>query len=257
MATLSIISKEWIYRYTLRVARQIKSKLVEANAWHSRSDAFSSVVVLLGIIGAMAGFEYLDSIAAIIVAAMIVHVGGGLILEGIKELIDTGVGSEEILMLEQTMAAVEGVRDVHHLRTRKMGATVLADVHILVDPDISVSEGHRISVEVETSVSEVFQDPIDVTVHVDPQDDSDAALSYLPMRQELDSLIRKAWSTTSDVPLQNIGIHYLQDKVDIDIELPSEQIRNTADVTKSLRRLRRTLAEQSYIGQIRALVSID
>jgi cation diffusion facilitator family transporter len=256
VAAISIVSKEWIYRYTVRVARQIKSKLVEANAWHSRSDAFSSIVVLVGIVGTMWGFEYLDSIAAIVVASMIVHVGGKLIVDGIKELIDTGVESDEMQALERTMAEVEGVRGVHQLRTRKMGSTVVADVHILVDPDISVSEGHRISVEVESAIDKMSRDPMDVTVHIDPEDDSDGSMPYLPMRLEIDRIVRQAWAESSNIPLENIGIHYLGNKIDIDLELSVSKIKNPQQVAMCVQALRQALSQHDYIGQVKGLVNM-
>ena len=94
VAILSLASKEWLYQYTMAVARRIHSKLLEANAWHHRSDAISSVVVLIGVAGAMAGYAVLDAIAAFIVAMMIGHIAWQLISNSVKELVDTAVDDE-------------------------------------------------------------------------------------------------------------------------------------------------------------------
>ena len=133
-ALASILIKEWLYWYTLAYAKRVQSQMLRANAWHHRSDAISSVVVLVGVAGTMAGLPYLDAIAAILVAVMIAHIAWELGAEAFRELVDTGLDAQRLAEVRQTILSVGGVRDVHMLRTRRLGGMASADVHILVDP---------------------------------------------------------------------------------------------------------------------------
>ena len=143
-AVASILVKEAIYHYTMRSARRLRSRLLRANAWHSRGDAISSFVVLLGVAGTMAGLPYLDAIAAVGVAAMIAKIAWDLSWNSARELIDTALDAEEVAAIRSKILAVNGVRELHRLRTRRSGSDALVDVHLLVDPTLSVSEGHQI-----------------------------------------------------------------------------------------------------------------
>lgn len=139
VAAVSVVAKEWIYHYTLRCARRLRSDMLRANAWHSRSDAISSIVVVIGVAGAMFGYPYLDAVAAIVVAVMIAKIGFDLVRSSTMELIDTALEPEQIEAIRKEIFSVPGVRAVHMLRTRKSGGDALVDVHIQVDPRISVS----------------------------------------------------------------------------------------------------------------------
>ena len=132
IAALSIIAKEMLYHYTLYAANKIQSPLLKANAWHHRSDAWSSVAVLLGIVGSMVGVIWMDTVAAIVVGAMIGHIGWSLIWNSVQELIDTGVEADTLAAYQKTIKAVSGVNALHQLRTRRMGNNVLIDGHIQV-----------------------------------------------------------------------------------------------------------------------------
>jgi len=171
VAALSILSKEWVYHYTMRVARRQRSDMLRANAWHSRTDAFSSVIVLIGVAGTMAGFSYLDALAAIGVALIIAHIGWSLGWNALKELVDTAVDQRQVESLRECIMDVGGVVGLHLLRTRHAGGQVLVDVHIVIDAGISISEGHHISEMVRSRLLEEFEGVTDVTVHIDPEDD--------------------------------------------------------------------------------------
>jgi cation diffusion facilitator family transporter len=145
LAALAIVSKETLYRYTMRVARRVRSGLLEANAWHHRSDVASSIVVLIGVGAAIAGLRFMDAVAAVLVALLIGHMGLRMIWNSAHELIDTGVEPGQQARMLEAVRALDGVRGAHGLRTRWMGGVLLADIHIIVAPRISVSEGHRIS----------------------------------------------------------------------------------------------------------------
>ncbi len=251
IAALSVVSKEAIYHYTVRVARRIRSNLLKANAWHSRSDALSSVVVLLGISGAMAGLTYLDAVAAVIVAAMIAHVAWRLGWDSLHELIDTGLEKTHLDNMRKTMLSVEGVRDVHQLRTRRMGPQVLADVHVKVDPDISVSEGHRISDEVQRVLLDEMDEPTDVTVHIDPEDDAVAApSSHLPLRGDVIPLICERCAQIDDAKPHRIVLHYLRGKINLELWLAIEDFNDINQAQHCAQSLRQTLANEHQFGEV-------
>jgi len=222
VAAISIISKEAIYHYTLAAARKFRSALLRANAWHSRSDAISSIVVFVGVLGAMAGLDYLDAIAAIGVALMIVKIGWDLGWHSIRELIDTALDKEEVEKIRSMIAGVEGVHSLHMLRTRKMGPDALVDVHIQVDSYLSVSEGHQISETVRQQLVENIADVSDVTVHIDPEDDEFAATCcQLPPREKIMARLHERWQDKEIVnQIQSVTLHYLDGMIQVDVKLP-------------------------------------
>jgi cation diffusion facilitator family transporter len=145
MAFASLGAKEGLYRWTLSVAQRVQSQLLKANAWHHRSDAASSLVVVIAVVGAMVGLPWLDAVGAIGIAAMIAWMGWGLGHRSVRELVDTGLEPDQVEETRNAIMSVEGVKALHMLRTRRMGGKALVDVHILLEePRISVSEGHQI-----------------------------------------------------------------------------------------------------------------
>jgi len=222
VAAISIISKEAIYHYTMTAARKYKSALLRANAWHSRTDAISSIIVFVGVLGSMAGLDYLDAIAAIGVALMIIKIGWDLGWHSVRELIDTGLEIEEVERIRKIITEVEGVRSMHMLRTRKMGADAFVDVHIQVDSMLSVSEGHQISEIVRQQLVRNIEDVSDVTVHIDPEDDEFAAIScQLPSRKQIMARLQEAWRDIEAAKqIQSVTLHYLDGFIHIDAKLP-------------------------------------
>jgi cation diffusion facilitator family transporter len=187
IAAVSVVVKEGVFHYTMRSARRLNSSLLRANAWHSRTDALSSLVVIVGIIGAMLGLPWADPVAAIGVAAMILYVAFRIGKESVEELIDTAVDPKTQEEARQTIMAVPGVLDTHELRTRRMGSQVYADVHIRVGQFISVSEGHYIGDKVMQALKDRFEQIIDVVVHIDSEDDSvPPVIGTLPQRPEIE-----------------------------------------------------------------------
>ena len=181
IAAVSVAFKEGVYHYTIRAARRFRSKLLEANAWHARSDAASSIVVIVGVGGSLAGLTYLDAIAAVAVSWMIGRMGYRLARQSVQELIDTGLDPEQVESIRTALMRIDGVRDLHMLRTRQMGPKSLVDVHILLDdPKLSVSEGHQISETARAELIREFHDIEDVTVHIDPEDDEEIAHGTRP-----------------------------------------------------------------------------
>ena len=228
IAIVSVIAKEVIYQYTMVVARRYRSNMLKANAWHSRSDAISSIIVVIGIIGSMAGLIYLDAIAAIGVGIMIAKIGWDLAWHSLKELIDTGLETERVKEIEKGILGVDGVTTLHILRTRQIGADALVDVHIQVEPYISVSEAHYISETVRSKLINEIEEVIDVMVHIDPEDDEHLAeISKLPLRREMLQKLESAWANVEEAEeIKQITLHYLQGKIQIELLLPLAILHN-------------------------------
>jgi len=256
VAGLSIASKEILFQYTMIVARRVKSSMLEANAWHHRSDAISSIVVFVGIAGAMWGYPMLDSIAAIIVALMICKIGWELGHQSFQELVDTGLDADTIEEMQQTVMQINGVKELHMLRSRRMGHMALVDLHILVPPRLSVSEGHQISEAVEMALTSKFDEIEDVTVHIDPEDDehTDNSCKHLPLRADVLAGLKIYWK---DIPeteqILDITLHYLDGLINIDLVLPLDIIqsgKNPDDIKKSIVAASKNL---SSIGSVEIL----
>jgi len=240
VAAASIISKEAIYHYTLAAARKFRSALLRANAWHSRSDAISSIVVFVGVLGSMAGLDYLDAIAAIGVALMIVKIGWDLGWHSVRELIDTALDTEQVEHIRKMISEVDGVVALHMLRTRKMGPDALVDVHIQVESLLSVSEGHQISEAVRQQLVQNIEDVADVTVHIDPEDDELATpCCQLPGRGQIMAGLQEAWRDVIEIDdIRKITLHYLDGRVHVDVQLPltlAESVTRQAELTNKLR----------------------
>lgn len=230
-ATLAIVAKESLYHYTMHVAKKVKSNLLKANAWHHRSDVFSSLIVFAGISGSLLGFIHLDAIAAIAVSVMILRIGWQLATNGVRELIDTGLDPKEVEAIRQSILTIDGVKSLHTLRTRRMGGEALADVHIQVDPRISVSEGHHIGEAVRNHLITHFEEISDVTIHVDPEDDErEPRCAHLPLRKTLLAALRTQWK---DIPaanaLENVSLHYLNGQAHLDLFMPLHELSNVPD----------------------------
>ena len=169
-AGVSIAFKEALYRYTVIIGRRIKSQLIVANAWHHRSDALSSVAVLLGVAGTLINpsWHILDALAALIVSFFIIKVGFDILKKTLHEFTDTAPRPEIIEQLMKLSRAVEGVMDAHDLRVRISGGFYQAEIHIAVDGQLTVVEGHRIAKTVERCLTEEMDELDRVIVHVDP-----------------------------------------------------------------------------------------
>ena len=223
VALVALVAKEGMFRYMLAVALRVRSQMLVANAWHARSDAASSLVVVVGIIGNLLGYTFLDMVAAAVVGVMIGHMGGKLALEALSELIDTGLDAEEVEAIRQTLLNTHGVLGLHDLRTRKMADNALVDAHILVDPRISVSEGHYIAESARYAVLKNHH-VLDVMVHIDPEDDMQSKRNvHLPSRP---LLLAQLSERLGDARLLDYRVifHYLDGKVDVELYLPAEEL---------------------------------
>ncbi len=227
IAAISIISNEWLYQATHRVAQKIRSPMLEANAWHHRSDAVSSIVVLIGIGATYLGYPLLDAIAAILVALMIAKIGLDLSRQSLQELVDTALEPEMVEQIKQTILRIDDVRELHLLRTRRMGHHALVDVHIQVSPKLSVSEGHHITESVEDALCNKFEEINDVTVHIDPEDDeTTASCKNLPLRSELLLALNHEWAKHETLRnIDDVTLHYLDGHISVEASLPFKYLQ--------------------------------
>jgi cation diffusion facilitator family transporter len=169
-AGVSIVLKEALYHYTVRVGRRIKSQLIVSNAWHHRSDSLSSIAVFIGVTGALIkpSWHILDAFAALLVSFFIVKVGLEILGKSLREFTDTAPSPEIIDTISHCTKNVEGVLDTHDLKVRTSGGFYQMETHIVVDGQLTVTEGHRIAKAVESYLIEEVEDLDRVIVHVDP-----------------------------------------------------------------------------------------
>ncbi len=170
-AGVSIVLKEVLYHYTIRTGRRIKSQLIVANAWHHRSDALSSVAVFIGVAGTQINpsWHVLDSFAALLVSFFIVKVGLEILRDALREFTDTAPKPEIIGKIQQCALSVNGVVDTHDLRVRTSGGLYQMEIHIVVDGQLTVLEGHKIAKAVEGCLVEDVGNFGSITIHVDPE----------------------------------------------------------------------------------------
>lgn len=253
-AAASVVGKEWIYRYTRHVGETIRSNLIIANAWHSRTDAFSSVIVLLSTIGAMMGYVWLDAVAAVAIAFIICRIGWRFTWDSVKELVDTAMSPEDTERLIDIAKQTEGVRNVHELRSRRMGHDILLDVHLLVKSGISVSEGHQVGMQVVAAMREAFPNLKDINFHIDAENDElgQQTTDRLPSRKEIRDLLNVV---TEGEPLTtHLRLHYLGNRVHLEIfvEQPAGQLPTSFE-----QRLRDQLESRDWFGSLRIWYSGD
>ncbi|MDI1277095.1 cation diffusion facilitator family transporter [Methylobacter sp.] len=241
VATLSILINEWLYQYTKRIAKKTRSKLLLANAWHQRSDAISSLVVLFGIGAVMMGYPLADGVAAVVVALMVAKIGLNLVFQSIKELVDTSLPPALVAEIRTAIHAIDGVEGIHLLRTRQMGEDALIDAHIVVDPRITVSEGHMIGDIVRDDLIRRFDDVMDVLVHVDPEDDESLQEQSRPLsRGDVQRLLDRYLVDFKRV-IEDFRIHYLDGQIEVEVILPfaiSEQPQQLEKIRKQCKLMR-------------------
>ncbi len=163
----ALVSKELLFRYMLAVAKRVKSSMLVANAWHARSDAASSLVVGIGIVGNLMGYPILDPIAALIVGFMVARMGWTFGWDALHDLMDRAVDEQEVQAIRQTLLDTPGVSDVHDVHTRKMGDMVVVDAHLEVNALLTVEAGHDIAVLARQRVMQRHR-VLNLMTHVDP-----------------------------------------------------------------------------------------
>lgn len=228
IAAASILANELLFFYTLKVGKATKSNLIIANAWHHRTDSLSSVVVLLALAGAIMGLWWLDALAAVLVALLIAKIGIDLLLKSLAELVDTGLPEERIEALQTTARSIEGVINVHHIRTRLMGGQSLLEMHLQVAPHTSASEGHYIGDNVCEALQEEFDDISYIIYHIDTYDDEklvDSELPKLDSRQQIKELLENSLrEQIGEVPDYHLSLFYAPTSIEFEIKLTETSV---------------------------------
>ena len=168
VALVSVAVKEALYFFTQKVAVRTRSPALYANAWHHRSDALSSIAVVAGFIALRLGFEYGDQAATIAVGLMIILVGVKIIGGCFEEFAERAVDSQTIGQIEEIIASEKRIRQWHNLRSRSVGREIFVDLHILVDPELNITDAHEISEALETALHVQLTRPVNITIHIEP-----------------------------------------------------------------------------------------
>lgn len=175
-ALVSIVSKELLYRYTARVGRRIDSPVMIANAWHHRSDALSSIGSLAGVAGAIflgSKFVILDPLAGCVISVFILVMAVKMAVPAVQQLLDVALPKEVEARMSEIVLSVPGVRGLHELKTRHAGPGMVMEAHLVMDSNISLREAHDISKEVEAALKKEYGDKLQISLHLEPEDDSD------------------------------------------------------------------------------------
>ena len=222
IALLSIFIKEWLYRYLVKVGNELNSQLLIANAWHSRTDAISAVLVLIGAGCAMLGFPWIDSAVALLIYIYMAWVGWKFFLQSAKELVDSHALTEQQQAdIKALIKTVDGVKDIHELRARQMGSGVVLDVHVQVLPYISVSEGHHIAEWVMKVLQEDNPHLSDIVVHIDAEPDfyeGQLDQPLLPLRKDILNSCEERWKSVDCMPDRyKIVLHFNKHTVSVDV----------------------------------------
>ena len=257
-ALISIFIKEWLFRYTRSVGEKSNNSLLLANAWHHRSDAISSIAALVGIIGAMLGFPALDPIAATMVAFMIMKVGYELTLGGFRDLMDTALDEKDTQSIQVAIDDVSGVLKSHDLRTRKIGGEILMDVHIQVDSDLTVTEGHEVAERVRRKLIKNYPNTQDVLVHVDGYDDSEVESIYNITRDDVEFLLTSILANTDGkFKKTQLRIHHLKGKNIVELYLHGDSTKTIAEIETSLKEIKSDLLKNEHIDGVKLYLEVE
>ena len=250
LAIFSALANEGLFRYTLKINHSIDTDLLKACAWHHRSDALTSIVVVIGILASVLGFHRFDHIAAIFVGVIIIKMGWDYTWDSIQQLIDRGVDLEINEAISHEIQKTPGVEKIHQLRTRLMGQDIYVDVHVLVDAFLSVSAGHYIAQDVHQKLMKKFSKIKDVTVHIDSEDDeTDCPCLNLPNIEAIGNQLIKKWRKTYP-EIIDWNLHYINKEIQLDLIICSHK-NPSNDFEQTIKR--QAQAFHSAIKSIRIL----
>ncbi|MAX66159.1 MAG: cation diffusion facilitator family transporter [Bacteriovoracaceae bacterium] len=256
IAVLSVLSKEVIFRYTFSVGKKIKSKMIIANAWHSRSDAITSALVLVGLGFSYFGYHKVDLFMALVLSGFIAKVGWNFIWDSVKELVDTSLSADKVETIREMIRDIDGVRGLHNLRSRRVGDKAILDVNIEVSPFISVSEGHEIATWVAQTIISKGDNIYDVTVHTDVEDDRVEGAEFLthekrlrPLRAEIKLKIESILEADLYNKITKFQVHYVKNDLILDIYFNED--------SNDIKEIRRKLSQETLFSQVRCYLELD
>jgi cation diffusion facilitator family transporter len=257
-AVFSILVNEGIFHYTRIVGEKINSPAIVANAWHHRSDAISSIAALIGILGAHFGYPIMDPLAGGVVALMILKVGYGILTDGLRDLMDTGLSEDQTQEIQQIIDDIPEVKTFHDLRTRTLGGEIFMDVHILVDTDLTVTEGHAAAEQVRRSLINAFDKVQDVLVHVDGEEDHKLLQIYPSSRADLKKIV-DPMIVSAGITLKRtrIRVHHLKGSTLIEIYLEVDPDKSLREMKPFLEKLKASLKSTDEIDDVRIFVDVN
>lgn len=250
VATLTMLMNELLYRYAHTKAQTVHSDLLKASASHQRSDALSSLIVLMSaVIDLTVPGWHVDQMAAFLIGAFILKMGLKIAYRGVFELVDGGIDPKRHEQLTRFMLSNPGVQGIHCMRTRKQAGEICVDAHIITQPFISVSEGHFVGEKLRRRIMKKFKDIIDVVVHIDAEDDSylHDIDSKLPDRARIEAVINQVVDKNQQD--YTLVIHYLDEKLYLDLlSVKALTKKQAAQITQHISQ---SFAQQSISVAIR------
>ncbi len=257
-AVVSILTNEGIFHYTRSVGEKINSPAIVANAWHHRSDAISSVAALIGILGAHFGYPIMDPLAGGVVALMILKVGYDILTDGLRDLMDTGLSEDQTQEIQKIIDDIPEVIKFHDLRTRTLGGEIFMDVHILVDTDLTVTEGHAAAERVRRSLINAFEKVQDVMVHVDGEEDHKLLQIYSATRADLEKLVDPMIKDAGlALERTRLRVHHLQGTTLIEIYLRADPDKSIREINPLLENLKKRLKSTPEIDDVRIFLDVN
>ncbi len=253
---VALVAKEALFHWTMRIAKRQQSPLLEASAWHSRSDSLSSLIVLVGLVGTWFGLFWLDSVAALLVALLVAKIGFDTLWQAGRELIDTGLPEDQLAELRACANNIPDLKGLHDLRARRIGGDISLDVHLQVESDISVTEAHEIGMAFTARLRQQRDCLRDITFHIDYENDAaeewGVTTRLMPLRSEITALLDHCWK---ELPCWrehiHLGLQYRRlpgeptRRIDLDIYLPEETPATPSDTLRTL------AGSPSWLGDIR------
>ena len=258
VALASILVNEGLFHYTLSAGEKSKSPSLVANAWHHRSDAFSSIAALIGIGGAVAGYPIMDPLAAVVVAILVGKVGYNIAFSGLSDLMDTGLSEEITKEIESFIDNTPGVVRSHNLRTRKIGGEIMMDVHILVDRQASVTEGHTVAESVRRQLIKSFDNVQDVLVHVDTEDDADFEPIYWTNREELQRQADPIIAALDGIKARtHLRTHHYNGKITLEVFVRLEDGMDIDQTRQVIRSLKSSLENLDHVDAANVFIDMN
>lgn len=257
-ALVSIVAKEILFRCTRAAGEKISSPAVIANAWHHRSDAISSIAALTGIIAAMLGYPIMDPIAGGVVAVLIARAGYGILRQGVRDLMDTSLSEEKVKKISEQIERTPGVLECHDLRTRRIGGDIIMDVHILVDKESSVSEGHNIAEMARRDLIKTWRNIQDILIHVDTEDDSNLENIYTTSSEELKKLTDPVIAAADGVlERTNLRVHFTNGMAVLEVFIRMEDSLGQDKTNAVIRDLKTRLLDIESVDEVRIFLDVN
>jgi cation diffusion facilitator family transporter len=258
IAILSVFIKEGLYRYTRKVGEALNSPSLTANAWHHRTDAISSVAAFIGILGAWNGIAIMDPLAGGLVGLMVCKVGYDFSREGFRDLMDTALSEKHTQRIFSILDEIPEVILYHNLRSRTIGGEILIDVHILVDPEMTVTEGHCVAEVVRKNIIKAFKNVQDVLVHVDGELDSEVENLYPLTRKELIKITKPVFENIHGVNSDPvIRTHHIKGDTLLDVFLQVEDNEEMKGIQKRINEVKSQLEAIPQIDRARIFLDLN